>query len=202
MNHTGVRSTDSSRQARRNRSFSSGGAAADVTATRLPGRWRAPTAEPARVGARPYPSAITRARTGVETLRDIVRHERDAQIAHFESLDSKAGLILGFAGTLVALAGDDPGAFADVGRGFAVLAAALALWAFFPRRYPLLAPSTFRSPWRGRTPEEMPWPPLDTEIDMFEQMSLLLVKKERRVRLSMLALGWAIGLLYFGILTE
>jgi hypothetical protein len=49
----------------------------------------------------------------------------DLQIRHFESLDNKAGIVLGFAGVLVAVAGGTDG-FAVVGRVSVVSASLFA----------------------------------------------------------------------------
>jgi hypothetical protein len=137
---------------------------------------------------------------GIETLREIVRHERDAQLAHMESLDSKAGLVLGFAGTLVALAGGS-GILADVGRRAAALAAALALSAFFPRRYPRLDLAWTRLAWIRLPAEEAVLRVVDAEIGMVGQMARVPEKKGLRVKLAMLALWSAVALFFAGILT-
>jgi len=60
-----------------------------------------------------------------------------------ESLDSKAGVVLGFAGILVGLGATAQPAISgrgvfQVGLGFAVLAAMVAALSFLPRRYPVL----------------------------------------------------------------
>lgn len=63
--------------------------------------------------------------------------------AHAESLDTKAGVVLGFAGVLVGL-GATAQAFVSadiafqIGRGAAVLAALSAAFAFLPRKYPVV----------------------------------------------------------------
>ena len=69
-------------------------------------------------------------------LRDEVRFERDAQLRHFDGLDSKAGIILGFAGALAALAPREVNIIVDIGRLSAVLGALMALRAFWPRTFP------------------------------------------------------------------
>lgn len=40
--------------------------------------------------------------SSLDLLIEINQAEREAQLAHFESLDTKAGLVLGFAGVLIA----------------------------------------------------------------------------------------------------
>lgn len=57
---------------------------------------------------------------------------------HFEGLDAKAGILLGFAAALVALAIGERGLLARIGTGLAVASALAAVWAFFPRLYPVL----------------------------------------------------------------
>ena len=71
------------------------------------------------------------------------RAERDAQLAHFEgldskALDSKAGVILGFAGALIALTPPANNPWLEVGLAFAAVAAAVSLGAFWPRAYYLI----------------------------------------------------------------
>jgi hypothetical protein len=43
------------------------------------------------------------ARSSLDLLIEINQSERDAQLSHFDSLDTKAGLVLGFAGVLIGL---------------------------------------------------------------------------------------------------
>lgn len=40
----------------------------------------------------------------IDVLFEEVRVQRELQIRHFEGLDSKAGIVLGFAGVVVAIA--------------------------------------------------------------------------------------------------
>jgi len=66
-----------------------------------------------------------------------VAAERETMNAHAESLDSKAGVVLGFAGVLVGLGATAQVAISDtvvfqVGLSVAVVAATLAAWAFLP----------------------------------------------------------------------
>src|SRR5437868_4176238 len=74
----------------------------------------------------------------LDLLLDCVRREREAQLAHFDALDSKAGILLGFAGGLIALSPDLSGWARDVSLPLLGLAALMAAAAFFPRRMPTL----------------------------------------------------------------
>jgi hypothetical protein len=79
----------------------------------------------------------------LQILLDQVASEREAMNAHAEGLDTKAGVILGFAGVLVgpgatAQATISPDGIFQSGLAVAVAAAGLAAWAVFPRSYPVL----------------------------------------------------------------
>lgn len=66
-----------------------------------------------------------------------VEVQLEHQLRHFDGLDNEAGIVLGFAGVPVAIAGRfGPLAFAS--RIVAVAVGLLALWAFLPRKYPVL----------------------------------------------------------------
>jgi hypothetical protein len=76
-------------------------------------------------------------RTSLDLLLELSQAERQAQLAHFDSSDTKSGLVLGFAGVLIALSPefeglDGIGAFAS-----AALAAGLSLASFWPRDFPV-----------------------------------------------------------------
>lgn len=62
-----------------------------------------------------------------------------------QSLDGKAGLILGAAGVVVALASADESILRTVGQGFAVAAGAAAAWAFLPRTGGTIDPAELRA---------------------------------------------------------
>jgi hypothetical protein len=70
----------------------------------------------------------------LDVISEEVRVEREAQQRYFDALDAKAGILLGFAGILIALArGDGPAILA--GRLVAAISGVLALAAFWPRDY-------------------------------------------------------------------
>jgi len=130
--------------------------------------------------------------------------ERDTMNAHAESLDGKAGVVLGFSGVLVGL-----GATAqitvsgtlifEIGLAVAVVAAILAAWAFFPRRYPVLEverrQSNLTAP-EAETRLEL----LDTQIVMVEEAAALVKQKGWRVRAAVGSLAIAAALVVAGIL--
>jgi hypothetical protein len=78
--------------------------------------------------------------SSLELLVEINRSERIAQLSHFDSLDTKAGLVLGFAGVLIAVARDTDSWAGITSIVFAGLAAAAAVAAFWPRQFPSIDP--------------------------------------------------------------
>jgi hypothetical protein len=128
-----------------------------------------------------------------------VRAEREGQNAHFDALDSKAGILLGFAGALVALTPTEDHLLVDVGRMAAVLAAALALWAFWPRRYSVTNLRVLRDRYLTADPRFTQKTLLDTHIQMAEQINESLRRKVWRVKAAMVALGAAALLVAIGV---
>src|SRR5438876_3201647 len=80
------------------------------------------------------------ARSVLYVLLDQARLER-AQQLHFDALDGKAGILLGFAGALIALAPSGLRVALDGGRAAAVVAAYFALRTFRPRSIPITKPA-------------------------------------------------------------
>lgn len=114
------------------------------------------------------------------------------QLSHFDGLDNKAGIVLGFAGVVVAIAdGLEPLAIA--GRIAAVGAALLSLWAFLPRKYPVLDTRLLRDRYLRADPGFTKLHLLDTQIRMEEEASTLLDRKSFRLKL-------AVGLLAVAVL--
>jgi hypothetical protein len=80
-------------------------------------------------------------RSSLDLLLEINQLERQAQLSHFDSLDTKAGLVLGFSGVLIAL-GNDAASFLGIASILvAALAAGWAVAAFWPRGFPSIDPT-------------------------------------------------------------
>lgn len=120
----------------------------------------------------------------------------ELQIRHFESLDNKAGIMLGFAGVLVAVAGDT-GGFAVVGGIFAVSASLFALWAFLPRDYPVIDTRKLRDRYLRADPEFTDLHLLHTLIAMEERAAQVLRRKALRLSVSIALL--AVSILFFAL---
>ncbi len=123
----------------------------------------------------------------------------DQQRTHFESLDTKAGVVVGFAGAIAALSQDVDPLPGKLGVGSAVVAAVLAMLAFRPRRYPVFDPLRLRSYLRAQEPFTQ-LRLLDTEIEMSLRASRLIEEKARWLRLSLVMLVVAVALLAVGTL--
>lgn len=135
----------------------------------------------------------------LELLLQVIAGERDKQQAHFEALDSKAGVVLGFAGLLVTLAPNVNALFLIPALLAAAAAAGLSLSSFWPRSYPTLEPAPLRR-YVAAQERFTRLTLLDTMEVMVNQTSQLLRRKGRRLRLAMIALAIAAVLFAAGIL--
>ena len=122
---------------------------------------------------------------------------------HAESLDTKAGVVLGFAGVLVGLGATAQSIVPDkavfqVGLGVAVLSATLAAWAFLPRRYPVLDVYRLRQNYLTASPGVTQLYLLDTQIEMVKEAAELVKHKGRRVKSSVGCLAISAGLVVAG----
>jgi hypothetical protein len=80
----------------------------------------------------------------LDLLLQTLMLERDKQLAHFDALDTKAGVLLAFDGVLITLTRFIRLAFQWPGIGLASGSALFALLAFWPRKYPVLRPGELR----------------------------------------------------------
>ena len=137
----------------------------------------------------------------LDILLELVQSERDKQLAHFDALDNKAGIVLAFSGLSVTLAPDVPTASRVLGVVAAVVSAALSLSAFWPRRFPVLEPSPLRHYLRaeeGFTRLTV----LDTLEDFVNESSVLLREKGRRLGWALRALTVAAAFFATGIVVD
>lgn len=134
-------------------------------------------------------------------LLDLVQGERDKQLAHFDALDNKAGIVLGFSGLLITLAPDVGAPFRLIGVVAATVAAAFALAAFWPRNFPVLEPSPLRAYLRA----EDAFTRLtvhDTLEDFVNEGSRILQQKGRRLGYALWALTTGAASLAAGIVAD
>jgi hypothetical protein len=115
-------------------------------------------------------------------LSDEVASELTAQERRGDALDTKAGVLLGFAGVLVGLTvGHLHGFVAHSGAVLAGVAALLAAVAFVPRSYPTLALRRLRETYLTADAEFTRRRVMDTRIAMYERTQGLLAVKARLV---------------------
>jgi hypothetical protein len=128
-----------------------------------------------------------------------VRIERGMQLSHFDALDSKAGIVLGFAGAIVALAPGGNHLLVVLGRAAAAGSGLLALWSFWPRQYWHLDLRSLRDLYLTAEPGFARLRLLDTQIGMAEGMKATLASKALRLKASMAALALAAVLTAVGM---
>lgn len=135
----------------------------------------------------------------LNTLLEVVQEERSKQIGHFDALDNKAGIALGFAGLLIALSPDVPLVFLVPAVSAAGAAAAFALLAFWPRPHATLQPTPMR--------KYLAADDRFTRLRLFDTLELLvntisdgLSAKARRLERALVALALAAALFAVGIL--
>jgi hypothetical protein len=140
-----------------------------------------------------------------DLLADQVASERETMTSHAESLDTKAGVVLGFAGVLVGLGATAPPAVSgrgvfQVGLIFAVIAALVAALSFLPRRYPVLQVGRLRESNLTARAQETKLELLDTEVLMVEQAAKLVKQKGLGIRVSLICLAISAALVVTGTL--
>jgi hypothetical protein len=135
----------------------------------------------------------------LDVVAEEVRAQRDGQLTHFDALDSKAGIVLGFAGALVALAPGGHNLLVEFGRAAAALSGLLALWSFWPRRYWHIDLRSLRDLYLTTEPHFARLRLLDTQIAMAESMRAAITSKALRLKLAMVALAVAAVLTAVGL---
>ena len=141
----------------------------------------------------------------LDIIADQVATERATMSSHAESLDTKAGVVLGFAGVLVGLGASAQSSVSNevafqFGLVLAVVAAVLAALSFLPRRYPVLEVARIRDSSLTASAAETRLALLDTEIRMVERAASLVKQKGRGVRASVVALALGAALAVAGTL--
>lgn len=136
----------------------------------------------------------------IDVISYRVEAERERQIGHFEALDTKAGIVMGFAGVLVAIS-TTQSMLVAAGRMFAILAAGWAGWSFLPRDVPVLDARRLRRYVRAEL-DITKLHILDTEVDMAAGTEELLRNKARRLIIALAHPAAAVSLIGSGILTS
>jgi hypothetical protein len=142
----------------------------------------------------------------LELIAQKTAAERATMNNHAESLDTKAGVVLGFAGVLVGLGATAQRAVVNtvvfkVGVGLAVLSGVIAVAAFLPRRYPVVEVARLRERYLVEPEDHTRLRLLDTEIVMVSRAAGLVRIKGRLVRYALVSLVVAVALVVAGTLS-
>jgi hypothetical protein len=142
---------------------------------------------------------VTERRTrSLQPIAEVVQEERAAQLRHFDALDVKAGIVLGFTGAIVALA-PVANVIVDLGRFVAVLGGVAAIVAFWPRRYWHTNLRNLRDLYLSSEPEFTRLRVLDTQIAFTERVAASLDRKARLLKYAMSGLVAAAFLTALGL---
>jgi non-ribosomal peptide synthetase component F len=128
--------------------------------------------------------------TSLSLILETTSREREARASLLESIDARAGVLLGFAAALAALAPRDVNMVVEVGRIIAVLGGLAALFTFWPREQGILDVDgliEFATAEIVFTRQSLAVAQTEIVLGLTE----LLVKKIRRLRVGMISIGCA-----------
>jgi hypothetical protein len=128
----------------------------------------------------------------LELTREEARAERERHVRFADAIDTKAGIVLGFAGAIVAIAATAFDIEFIPAVGFAVLAALQCLWVHLPDRYPAWELRAMRDRYLRADDVCTRLHLLDTEIAMVELQARIMRRNARLLKL-------AIGLLFCSV---
>jgi hypothetical protein len=123
----------------------------------------------------------------LDLMLQIIMLERDKQLAHFDGLDAKAGVLLAFDGVLIVVSHGIRLAFVLPGIILASASAGFALMAFWPRDYPVLDPVGLRKYLTYET-EATRLKLHDAIAEMVKRGSRVLDAKARSLKLALVLL--------------
>jgi hypothetical protein len=136
----------------------------------------------------------------LQLLYDLAGEEQRALVGPFQSLDTKAGIVLAFAGVLVTLSGGVRSVLTDLGRVAAALSGLLALLTFLPRRPPRVDVARIRDAHLRSEESFTRLHVLDTRLALLDRGAAILKSKARRLGYGFAALTVAVVLLAGGML--
>lgn len=143
-----------------------------------------------------------REETIVDVLAAEVRDQLVAQTRRFDRLDTRAGVLLGFAGVFVALSSQTFGFWIVAGRLASVVSAVFALGSFLVSDFPAVDLIRLRKKHLSGKDSLTRLTLLDTHIAMLETARRLTDRKARRVKVTIGGLSIAIVLAIVGLLVE
>lgn len=140
----------------------------------------------------------------LEIISQQVRQGYDEQLSHADALDSKAGIVLGFSGVLIALAVDEvsSGGLLAWGGLSAAASAVMALLAFLPRPFVGMSLKALRNKYLTHQAEHTKLRVLDTMISHAERNSDRIKWKAGLLRGAFGFLSLAVVLLAIGAVVQ
>jgi len=127
-----------------------------------------------------------------------VDHERDAHLRHTDAVDTKAGLVLGFSGVLVAVPATRLNVDLVPGLVIALTAGLLSLAVLLPQRFPTWELRSLRDRYLTAEHAFAELHTLDTRIAMVDTMKRQLGRKTRLLRAAITCLAAAAAALTAG----
>jgi hypothetical protein len=126
-------------------------------------------------------------KSSLDLLIDINQAERQLPLAHFDSLDTKAGLVLGFAGVLIALGNGSGSLAGSASTILAAVAAVASVASFWPRKFASIDPTRLGD-YAGAELAFTQLTVLDTLEVMLVETTEKLELKSRRLKLALVSL--------------
>ena len=143
------------------------------------------------------PSADRDDLPSIGLVLDVLRAGREERCGHFEALDQKAGLAIGFAGVLVTLSNDISEPWRALGVVASVISAGLALSSFWPRGYEVL----------DNVRDYLAAPEPQTQLVLVDTLAVMNLRtdrsmgaKARRLKAALVALALAVVMLGVGVI--
>jgi len=134
-------------------------------------------------------------------IESVLEREDDSYRDRANGIDSKAGMILGAAGVIVALVGTTTSVTALLGQALAIAAGAAAAWVIVPRIEAAVASRDLRDRYLDAAAVHTRLMVLNLRILLQTRNEARLLTKTRRLRsASVLLLGSAVIILVSGIL--
>ena len=138
----------------------------------------------------------------IELVAVEVGTERAALLTHFDAVDTKAGVVLGFAGAIAALSARPIGPWSGAGLVAATASGLFALVSFWPRKYWRTDLDALRRKYLAAEPVFTRIGLLDSQILMATRQHGALRWKVGFLKLAMLSLAIAVPLSALGTTLE
>jgi hypothetical protein len=138
----------------------------------------------------------------VDILASEIRDQMAGQVRHFDRLDTRAGVLLGFSGLFVVLSLNGSGFWIAAAGVAGVASAAVALGSFLVRDFPALDVARFRERYVSAEPAMTRLTLVDTHLAILENARRLTHRKVRMLKVTIGAQFVAIVLAVVGVIAD